>query len=45
MFSPGVRRDKWLKETGMMFPSHATMVWAAVDDREDKMRKDNDLKK
>lgn len=42
---PGVCRDKWLKDTGMMFPSHATMVWAVVDDGEEKMRKDDDLKK
>ena len=28
----------------MMFPSHATMVWAPVDDRAEKLRRDNDFK-
>lgn len=35
-----VARDNWLKEDGVMFPSHASMVWAAVDDGDEKMRKD-----
>ncbi|CAM9381837.1 unnamed protein product, partial [Sphacelaria rigidula] len=35
-----VCRDRWLKDDGVMFPSHASMVWAAVDDREGKERKD-----
>lgn len=37
-------RDKWLKDDGMMFPSHASMVWAPVDDRAEKMRKDDQIK-
>lgn len=40
----GLIRDKWLKDDGMMFPSHATMVWAPVDDRAEKLRRDNDFK-
>lgn len=35
-------RDKWLKDDGVMFPSHASMRWAAVDDQEEKLRKDNE---
>lgn len=37
-----VFRNKWLKDTGIMFPSHASMVWAPVDDRDEKARRDND---
>lgn len=37
-------RDKWLKDNGLMFPSHASMVWAPVDDRNEKLRRDNDYK-
>ncbi|CAM9701920.1 unnamed protein product [Pylaiella littoralis] len=37
-----VARDKWLKDTGLMFPSHASMVWAPVDDRDEKLRRDKD---
>ncbi|CAM9397452.1 unnamed protein product [Ectocarpus sp. 8 AP-2014] len=37
-----VARDKWLKDTGVMFPSHATMVWAPVDDGDQKYRRDTD---
>lgn len=36
-------RDKWLKDDGVMFPSHASMVWAPVDDRGEKNRKDKDF--
>ncbi|CAM9377230.1 unnamed protein product [Scytosiphon promiscuus] len=39
-----VARDKWLKDTGLMFPSHASMVWAPVDDRNEKLRRENDYK-
>lgn len=27
-----------------MFPSHASMVWAPVDDRDEKLRRQNDYK-
>jgi len=33
-------RNKWMKPTGTMFPSHATMFWSAIsheDDRENKV--------
>lgn len=33
-------RDRWLKDDGLMFPSHATMYWAAISneiDRENKL--------
>jgi protein arginine N-methyltransferase 1 len=32
-------RNKWLKPEGAMFPSHATMLWAAVSFEEDRVRK------
>ncbi|CAM9887079.1 unnamed protein product [Ectocarpus fasciculatus] len=40
-----VARDKWLKDTGVMFPSHATMVWAPVDDRDQNFRRDKEYQK
>jgi len=32
-------RNKWMKPTGSMFPSHATMFWAAVSNEDDRMNK------
>jgi protein arginine N-methyltransferase 1 len=32
-------RDRWLKEDGLMFPSHATMYWAAISNEQDRENK------
>eukprot|EP01035_Chromulina_nebulosa_P021290 gene21290-27585_t len=32
-------RDRWLKPEGAMFPSHATMYWAAISYEEDRLTK------
>ena len=32
-------RNKWMKPTGSMFPSHATMFWAAVSHEDDRLGK------
>ncbi|CAM9556658.1 unnamed protein product [Discosporangium mesarthrocarpum] len=38
-----VARDKWLKPDGIMFPSHARMVMALVDDQEEKDARGDEL--
>ena len=35
-------RNKWMKPTGSMFPSHATMFWAAVSHEDDRLGKVDD---
>lgn len=35
-------RDRWMKPTGAMFPSHATMFWSAVSFEEDRCGKKNE---
>jgi len=32
-------RNKWMKPTGSMFPSHATMFWGAVSHEDDRLQK------
>jgi len=32
-------RNKWMKPTGSMFPSHATMFWAAISHEDDRLGK------
>ena len=32
-------RNRWMKPTGTMFPSHATMLWAAVSYEDDRRQK------
>ncbi len=38
-------RDRWLKPTGAMFPSKATMLWSAVSYEEDQDEKVDQLKR
>jgi len=35
-------RNKWLKPDGAMFPSHATMLWSAISNEEQRMIQAND---
>ena len=35
-------RDRWMKPEGSMFPSHATMYWAAISNEEDREQKSNE---
>ena len=37
-------RDRWMKPTGAMFPSHATMFWSAVSFEEDRCGKKNEYR-
>lgn len=36
-------RDRWMKPNGSMFPSHATMYWAAISYEDDRLQKNKEF--